>query len=80
MNSITRKFTIAARNNTLYALPSLAVLFWLIFVLHEKGWHGKERLCCAVIGWLFGWCMALWGAALLASAYAPSVHDGSEVQ
>lgn len=58
---------VCAINNTRYALPSIIALFWALYLCHEKGWQGQERICCAVIGWLFGWIMALWGAVLVAS-------------
>lgn len=76
MNSTTRQFVACARRNTFYTVPSLVVLFFTVVALHDKGWHEQERICCAVIGWLFGWCMALWGAALLASEYTKTPSDG----
>lgn len=69
MNSTTRKFVTCARNNTFYIVPSLIALFLALPVLHNAGRHELARLCCAAIGWLIGWGMALWGAALLASEY-----------
>lgn len=71
------KLISCARINTLYTIPSIVILSWLLVALHNAEMHTDARLTCAAIGLLFGWCMALWGAALLASEYTKVLSDPS---